>query len=367
MYVVAHNASRHYGGIEIWIARLLSGLQRRGHRVRLYCRHTDLATRARAEGIETRIQKLRGDAAVWDAFAFARVLRADRPDALVLSTFNKIWLGGMAARLARVAPVVLKVANREAAVAQFKYAFPIRNWIDAVVTNNEVLCEPFRRTLPPTRSHRVFAIWDGVAVPARVRDAGAVRRELGLPAGTMVIGSVARLTRQKRFDRFVRVLASLPAHVHGVIAGEGDERDAIQALATSLGVGARMHLLGFRSDVGDVLAAFDVFMVTSDFEGLANAMLEAMAAGLPVVSTPVDGAGEALFASPAGSVPGRVTSWDDNSIVAATRDLIGDAPLRNAMSLAATTRARERFGFDRMLDEWETLLSAPAFRASRAR
>lgn len=358
MYVAAHTASRSYGGSEIWISRLLGGLQRRGHRALLYCRTSHIAGWAAQEGIETRVQRLGGDVAFWDAVAMARALRAERPDVFLLTNFRKILLGGMAARMARVPRVVVRLGLGEPVAHRFKYAYPIRHWIDAVVLNNEALCAPFAKGLPVESRQRVLAIWDGVSAPAVARTPGTLRDELGLPANSFVMGAVGRLTGQKRFDRFVEVLARLPERVHGVIAGEGDGRQAIERLARARGVTERLHLLGFRPDVGDVLTGMDVFVLTSDYEGLANAMLEAMALGVPVVSTPVDGARETLF-SPAqgGSPPGRVTSWDVADIADAVRELVDQPALRAEMSNAARRRVGEWFSFERMLDEWEAFLA----------
>lgn len=360
MYVIAHNGSPVYGGGEIWIARLLAGLNRRGHRVLLYCRRQDVATRAAAEGIETRVQHLGGDVAIWDAVAFARALRAERPDALVLTTFKKIWLGGMAARMARVPRVVYRLGIGGLRARNITYSYPLRHWIDAVVPNNESLCAPFAAGLPETVARRVRAIWDGVTEPPTTRPPGAVRGEIGIPTDALVIGTVARLWPQKRLDRFVGALAALSANVHGVVAGEGHERESLERLGRRLGVAQRLHLLGYRADVGDVLAAFDVFVLTSDYEGIANAMLEAMAAGVPVVSTPVEGAREALFSSADYGAPGLVTSFELDDITAVIRELLDEPDLRAAMSRAGRRRVQERFGFERMVDEWEALLGAAA-------
>lgn len=98
---------------------------------------------------------------------------------------------------------------------------------------------------------------------------GAARRALGLPLDVPLVGSATRFAPQKRLDRFLEMLAVLPG-VHGV------------------------------------LAALDVFVLTSDREGMANAMLEAMAAGVPVVSTPLSGADEALAIDGEGRSAGLV-------------------------------------------------------------
>jgi glycosyltransferase involved in cell wall biosynthesis len=122
-------------------------------------------------------------------------------------------------------------------------------------------------------------------------------------------------------------------------------------------LGDRLHLLGFRDDVGDVLDAFDLFVVSSDREGLANAMLEAMAFGLPVVSTDVSGAREALEPGPGEPRPGIVVPVDEGALRDALAELVRDGDARHAMGVAARERAERRFGWVRFLDDWERLLA----------
>ena len=184
----------------------------------------------------------------------------------------------------------------------------------------------------------------------------------GIPADALVVGSVARLARQKRFDRLLRALALLPEPVHCLIVGEGEEREPTRAFAAGLGMAERVHLPGFRSDVGDVLDAMDLFAVSSDREGLANAMLEAMAFGLPVVSTDVSGAREALEPGGDGVAPGVVVGFDDDALVGSIADLLADDGRRLAMGQAARRVAEERFGWERFVDEWERLLASGARR-----
>jgi glycosyltransferase involved in cell wall biosynthesis len=215
---------------------------------------------------------------------------------------------------------------------------------------------PFLASAPKLDPAKVVMVPDGVRAAKAVAAPGAVRAELGIPAGAPLIGAVARLARQKRLDRLVHVLAALPG-VHALIAGEGPQHDPLQALARELGVGDRLHLAGFRRDVGDVLRALDVLVVSSDREGMANAMLEAMACGVPVVSTPVSGAHEALEADADGVAPGVVAGFAVDEIAAAVGALLRDGERRGRMGERAIARVEERFSFDTMVTRWEALLA----------
>ena len=100
MFILAHNSSKAFGGGEIGTVLLLAGLQRRGHRVLMLFRDPEKADRAASYGIPTGVQRVGGDAMLPDAARLAARLRAERPDAVILTTFKKVFLSGLGARMA---------------------------------------------------------------------------------------------------------------------------------------------------------------------------------------------------------------------------------------------------------------------------
>ena len=360
MYVLAHNGSSILGGGELGTTHLLAGLQARGHRVKMLCRDEGMAERIGGYGIPAGVARVGGDAMLPDALRFAAVLRRERPDALVLTTFKKVFLAGMGARLAGVPRVVQRIVLSTDVPRGARYRLALRRFVDVIALNAGVMRPAFLAADPELDPTRVRVVYDGVRVPPRSGEPGAVRRALGLPAGARVVGAVARLARQKRFERLLGAVALLPADVHCVLAGEGDVRAALEALAAELGIAERVHFLGFRGDVGDVLDALDVHVVCSDREGMANAMLEAMAAGVPVVSTPVSGAEEALEPLSDGRRPGLVVAPGPAEIAAALRGMLDDPARLAEMAAAARERVEERFAYEGFLDRWERLLAERA-------
>jgi glycosyltransferase involved in cell wall biosynthesis len=232
-----------------------------------------------------------------------------------------------------------------------KYRFVLRRWVDDVVVNAESLRTPFTASLPPDARVRVHVIPNGVAARAADMTRGEARAALGVPGDAFVIGTVARLVRQKRLDRLIEATAALDG-VHAVIAGDGYQRQQLEQLAESCGIAGRVHFSGHREDIGSVHRALDVYVVSSDQEGMSSGMLEAMAAGLPVVSTAVSGAVEALESGPR---CGIVTLFDPSAIAQAVRSL-RDSKLRETYGRAAADAARSRYAFETMVDRWETLL-----------
>lgn len=356
VFIAAHNGARIWGGAERATSLLLAGLARRGHRVLLFCNDPLVAEGAERLGVPAEILVLGGDGVLPHALRFAARLRGDRPDVLIVGTFKKLWLGGMAARLARVPRVVARVGLETDTPRNWKYHVALGRWVDTVVVNAARMRAPFL-ALPGWTEERVVTIHNGVRSPA-AGDPGALRRALEIPTEAPVVGTVARLAGQKRIDRLLRAVALLPG-VHCLLAGEGEDRPALEALARELDVGGRVHFLGHLDAVGEVLAALDLFVLPSDREGLSSAMLEALAAGVPVVSTPVSGADEALGPLPDGRRPGVVVGFGHREVAEAMRELLGDAARRAEMSAAARERAEERFGMEAMLDRWEAVLLAP--------
>lgn len=122
------------------------------------------------------------------------------------------------------------------------------------------------------------------------------RAQLGIPEGALVVGAVGRLAEEKRFDLLLDAVAGMPERlpVHILIVGEGSCREELVAQARALGLEDRLHLPGFFEDVRDAHQALDVYVQTSDTEGVPNAVLEAMALETPVIATDVGGTDELI-------------------------------------------------------------------------
>jgi glycosyltransferase involved in cell wall biosynthesis len=351
-----HNGASVWGGAEYAQAVLLAGLARRGHDAVYYCSHGIIAREAAACGVETRIERLGGDYAVHDVLRFARTLRGYKPDVLIVGLYRKLWLAGLASRLAKVPRFVARIEKSGDLPLRGKYRLVFRHLVDDIVCVSHELRREFIDAGFAER--RVKAIYAGIEFGEPAQPPGSVKRSLGLAPDTSVVGAIGRLSHQKRFDRLLRSFARLDENPHCIIAGEGEEREALESLASELGISDRVHFLGFRRDIPDVLASMDVLAITSDLEGLSIAMVEALASGVPVVSTPVVGPRETLNAAPGDTPPGLLVGFDDAELAAALERLLGDAGLRRAMGDVGVRLARERFSLETMLDRWEEVLSA---------
>ena len=176
------------------------------------------------------------------------------------------------------------------------WASSVRRRLDAVICPSRHGRETqIRYGLPPEKA---VTIYNGVDLKRfAAGKGGAKRAELNLPAEAQLVIVTARLHPQKRpqdaLDAFAQVAPNLP-HAHLIMVGAGPLEEAMKTRAQSLNLPGRIHFVGHRSDIPDWLAAADVWLCTSDAENFSIGVLEAMAAGCPIVATLCSGNDEAL-------------------------------------------------------------------------
>jgi glycosyltransferase involved in cell wall biosynthesis len=229
------------------------------------------------------------------------LLRDVQPDVLHCHLFHANVLGRRVARAVGLRPVIATVHIAE------RRRRPWRFWLErrtdplgcvTVCVSQAVLEFQTRKTgLPRERFVVIPNGIDTVRYERPLRPKGEVRAEWGIGPDAAVVGSVGRLDRQKGYRYLLRAFAERARDTADcvlVVAGEGPERRKLTRLAERLGCAERVHLLGRRTDVPDLLHAFDIFVMSSLYEGLPLALIEAMAAGIPIVASNVDSVPEVL-------------------------------------------------------------------------
>ncbi len=353
--IIAHNGASEWGGGEIALVDLLLGLANRGHRVTLLCSRRLVAQAARARGVETRLLRLGGDLAVHDALRLGLLLRQKRPDAFIVGTFRKLWLAAAAARMAKVPNLVARIGLSTDTPRNFKYRLVLRRWVHRVVFVADGMRESYAEVLPEI-DHRLTTIPKGIPPLGPRLPMRAARQALGLPTDVPLLANVSRLVSQKRLDRLLEAHVFLHEDTHLAIAGDGPLRAALGQQARTLGLRDRVHFLGFQQNIGPLMDAMDVLVITSGREGMSGAMLEAMARGIPVISTDVSGAREALEPEADGRAPGLVTGFAPPEIASALNSVLYDRKLLEEMGRAGEQRSQKHFSYEGMLDAWESVL-----------
>jgi len=209
-------------------------------------------------------------------------------------THNRMALiyGAPAARLSGAAVVHTKHGNNPRGGARLMLAKAAGRFVHAFVAVSDETAE-FARKRNEIDERRLLVIPNGIELGRFHPEPAArerVRRELGIAPDAWVVGTAGRIAAEKNHALLVRAMAPLVGpNLRLVIAGDGPLLAELTELVRTLGLTRTVHLLGARSDVPDVLNAMDVLAMSSETEGLPLVVLEAMATGLPVVSTAVGG------------------------------------------------------------------------------
>ena len=195
----------------------------------------------------------------------------------------------------------------------------------------------------PAKIDVVYNAVDWKSIQAS-RSRADMRASLGLSAGARVAGVIARLTEQKG-HRFLLQAMTTPAlaDLQLVVVGDGDLREALQMDARDLGLASRVRFLGARRDLGDLLAAMDVFVMPSLWEGLPLSMILAMGAAMPVVATEVAGIPEIVADGETGWL---VPAGNSLALATALVDVFADRARAAKVGNAARDFVLPRFGID---------------------
>jgi glycosyltransferase involved in cell wall biosynthesis len=224
-----------------------------------------------------------------------------RPDVLHTHQIAPLFYGGGEARQAGV-PAILHTEHLNHLGRTRSSVKRARLWLlmrlalrhaDRFVgVSEDVAAQVVRARLLP--ADRVFVVPTGIDLD-RFRkpvDGAALRPELGIPQGVPVIGTVGRLSEQKRLDLLLRGFAEVWAAepgAHLLIVGDGPAIEALRALATELGLNGAVHFAGYQADPAPYLQLIEVFAQTSQIEGMPLAVLEALALSRPVIASRVGG------------------------------------------------------------------------------
>jgi glycosyltransferase involved in cell wall biosynthesis len=294
-----------------------------------------------------------------DVVALVRVvqfLKAGAFDIVQTWIFAANTYGRVAARLAGTPVVVVA----EMAVDLWKGRQErfldrrLATWCDALVGNSQAVVGFYKALGVP--ADRLTMIHSGVSdeeIP--VVDGGAVRSKLGFDPAAPLVLFAGRLAPQKRVDDLLKAL-DLVRHVQpdvcAVIAGDGPLRSQLEEAARAYHLDGHVRFLGHRDDVAQLLAAADLVVLPSAYEGLPNIVLEAMQFRKPVVATSAPGTTEVVVDGQTGLlVPvGNVTL-----LAKAIRDITRDPALGAQMGMAGRARVETRFRADAMIAQFVRL------------
>ncbi len=279
-------------------------------------------------------------------------IRQLKPDIVHTHLLHADMYGVIAAKLARVRRVVMSRHNDD----QFRVLLPMRLinrllwWLSSGGIAISESIRQFCIRVEGVKPAKIHTVHYGLSVPQRDRrDARAdLIAELNLPNDALILGIICRLVAQKGVAYALRAFARLDfPNTVLVIAGEGNLRPSLEAEARALGIANRVHFIGWREDTASLMAAFDLFLAPSLWEGFGLVLLEAMAQQTPIVAASVSAIPEIVLDRETGTlIPPR----DPAALAAAISELLRDSALRRHMGLVGQDRLETSFNVDRMAD-----------------
>jgi glycosyltransferase involved in cell wall biosynthesis len=276
--------------------------------------------------------------------ATARVVKQFRPDIVIAHNVSAT----IVTRLARPKVPVLTIFQGVTA-SDYRNAARILNFTsDRVVTVSDAIGRRLLRA--GLRGMNVMTIRNAVTPPV-LRSRSQARAELNIPPTAPVALCLARMERQKRHDLLLDAWHKLSGDEILLLAGDGSQRPKLERQALALT--DRVRFLGDRSDVPVLLAAADITVLISDWEGLPIAVLESLAAGRPVVASDVDGVGEILRDGGGTCVP----PGDVDAIAAALRDMLHDGTARRRAAHIGLSTIANSYDAPRMMAQYQDVVS----------
>lgn len=355
--------SRAWGGMEMSLVQTSARLRARGHRVVPLCAPgSSIESRLREEGFEPQVADLWGKAHPRQAWRLSRLVARLGVDLVHCDWSRDLFTLVPALLPHRKVPLVL---HKHVGVLSGK-----RLWVhhglyarvDRVIAISEVIHRNFV-AMHPIDPRKVATIHNGVDARRFRPDPAArarLRAEFGYREDHVVVGIVGRVTPSKGHREFLEMAALLSGShpqarfliVGEATRGEEQEGQAIIDGIAAAGLGGVVRVTGFRADVPDLLSAMDIFAFPSHNEAFGLALVEAMATGLPTVSSDCDGVPDIVVEGVTGLM---VPAKDGARLAAAAARLLDDPALRAACGRAARERVLAEFTEERFVAALERL------------
>jgi glycosyltransferase involved in cell wall biosynthesis len=332
-----------------------------------------LGERLQAEGVPVIAFHRRPGVDLGVSWRMAAEMRARPLDVLHAHQYTPFFYGALAARMTRPRPRVIftehgrhypdVVSGRRRALNRLVF--------DRLADHVNAVCRFSADSLAEKdgfSADRIEVIPNGVDLPRYepAADRAALKSRLGLDPDRRLVATIARFHPVKDhrtlIEAFRQVAAAVP-DADLLLVGDGPLRADIEAQVAAAGLAGRVRFLGVRDDVPDLLRASDVFALTSVSEAASITLLEAMAAGTPVVVTAVGGNPEIVRDGIDGLLAPR---GDAAAIAAALTRMLSEPALAHAASASASARVRSEYRLDQTIERYYRLYSGAAGRAQAA-
>ncbi|MDZ7373154.1 MAG: glycosyltransferase family 4 protein [candidate division KSB1 bacterium] len=357
MRILFANSIQMFGGAEVWFLQMARALRSRGRWVGLVCRPgTELQAKAVREGVPVfpfRFGADMGPIAVLRAMALLRKLR---PDIVCTNQDKELRTFGVASRVTGIGKVVHRRAIDHPLKDTVRYRFTYTKLADVVVANSQATRRTLLRSAPWLQPAHVEVIYNGVDPTLFDGDPDSdLRASWGWSAADFVVGFVGQLDERKGIgvllQAFERVAAAR-SEARLLLVGKGPLAHQVEEFRKASPWGTRVLHVGFREDIPRIMRSLDVLVLPSFWEGFGIVLIEAMAAGKPVVASRTSSIPEIVVDGETGFL---VPPGDSGALADGLLRLAQDRELALAMGKRGRERVHRWFTLDRMVDQWESI------------
>lgn len=302
-------------------------------------------------------------------FEVKRIIKGERPDVLHVTSSKAGGMGAFAGRLLRVPKIIF--TSHGLTVDEIwrprwqRLLIYIGTWLTLHFSHESIMIskETYERARHmPGMVEKVKLIKNGVSpVDFLTKDEARAELELNIPAGHFLIGGIGELHPNKNWTAAINTITTLPASVHLVIIGSGEEYDQLSSQIEKLGVTNRIHLLGYIPNAVQYLKAFDMFVLPSKKEGLPYVILEAGLAGLPVVASDLPGNRDIIESGEQGFLVQPTPTMLSTSI----EMLLRDEGMRRRLGCGLQEKVMTEFSIHHMIDKTFALYSSNVLDSNR--
>jgi len=322
----------------------------------------------REAGVPVRFMAKRGRYDATVLLRLARLLREERADVVHTHLFGGDVWGRTAAAMAGVPVIVSSLHGVDVWMSAVQRS--LERWTARFARRLIAVSEEVKRFYVSSvgvPSEKISVVYNGIDLDRFPAAAAVGKRAVsGVPGGDILVGFAGRLEEEKDLATWLRAARRITESAPGaafLIAGEGSERRSLEKLSASLGLSGRVRFLGLREDIEEVIAACDIVMFSSRYEGISLALLEAMAGGKAVVTTRVGGNVEVVRDGVNGLL---VAPGDETALAAAVLRLAADADGRARLGEEARRTVVERFSHGRWVAGITGIYEEELTRQSRA-
>ena len=352
------NSISIFGGGEIWAVNTIREFVLRGYNVSLVCnKKSTIVNKVNETGAAIFPINISGDLNPFTILKLIRIFRKRNINVVIANAGKDIRLSGLASKFIKNVKVIARQGIDYPLKNNLRYRFTYNNLASGIIANSEATKKTMLKNVPWLDPDRVKVIYNGINpdlyLASSTKD---LRKEIGLTENDFVIGFVGRFSVQKGIQYALeafKIINEKFKNVHLLLCGEGELKQDIENFIGDNFLQNKIHLLGFRKDIPDIMRAINVLLTPSLWEGFGLVLIEAMASGKPCVASRTSSIPEIINDEENGIL---VQPQNSESIVEALDRLISNPGLAQELGENGLKIFHEKFTIDRMIKKYEELL-----------